>query len=140
MTSRRADAEGIDEEMLLESIRKRPRSYTVPMVVPTATTVTTPVADDPPPQQPSPPKETAPRKKKQGADYEATFIEHNEIKDRKCVYISRDSHDKTSAIVKVVCGGKVSIGGYVDMVLQQHFEEHKDVINARYMAQRDKLL
>jgi len=34
----------------------------------------------------------------------------------------------------------MSIGGYIDLVLEQHLQEHKDTINELYKQQRDDLI
>lgn len=140
MGSRKADTEGIDEELLLASIKQRKRDGGIQ-----------PTDEVPPPVQPQNeiipiaektpelPKE-APRRKKQNADYGSTFLQRNEIKTRQCVYISREMHNKVSKIVNVIADKEITVGGYIDSVLAQHMEQHKDEINELYRKQRDDLI
>ena len=39
----------------------------------------------------------------------------------------------------ILCGGEISVGGYVDTVLRQHLEQHKERINELYKTQREDL-
>ncbi len=68
------------------------------------------------------------------------FLRRNEIKTRQCVYISRDVHGKILRIVNDIAGGEISVGGYVDTVLRQHLEQHKERINELYKKQREDLI
>ena len=68
------------------------------------------------------------------------FLRRNEIKTRQCVYISRDVHGKILKIVNDIAGGEISVGGYVDTVLRQHLEQHKERINELYKKQREDLI
>lgn len=123
MGSRKADTAGIDEALLLASIGKRKENGSV--------------------QKTEPPEESPParpvRKKVSGSDY-GQFLQRNEIKSRKCVYISSGVHDKIQKIVNILAGDDMSIGGYIDLVLEQHLQEHKDTINELYKQQRDDLI
>jgi len=58
----------------------------------------------------------------------------------QCVYISRDVHGKILRIVNDIAGGEISVGGYVDTVLRQHLEQHKERINELYKKQREDLI
>ena len=72
--------------------------------------------------------------------YNELFLRRNEIKTRQCVYISRDVHGKILRIVNDIAGGEISVGGYVDTVLRQHLEQHKERINELYKKQREDLI
>ena len=63
-----------------------------------------------------------------------------EKRPRQCVYISRDVHGKILRIVNDIAGGEISVGGYVDTVLRQHLEQHKERINELYKKQREDLI
>lgn len=140
MGSRKADTEGIDEALLLASIKQRKRDGGIQ-----------PTSEVPPPaEQPSDvipafvqpqeqPKEPS-RRKKQNADYGSTFLQRNEIKTRQCVYISREVHNKISKIVNVIADKEITVGGYIDSVLAQHLEQHKEEINELYRRQREDLI
>ncbi len=68
------------------------------------------------------------------------FLRRNELKTRQCVYISRDVHSKILKIVNDIAGREITVGGYVDTVLRQHLEQHKEQINELYKKQRDDLI
>lgn len=85
------------------------------------------------------PKETAKRKRSNTVDYETIFLQRNELKARQSVYISKEIHEKVSRIVNVLGGKDLSVGGYIDNVLSQHFETYMDEINALYDKKYEKL-
>lgn len=147
MGSRKVNTEGIDEELLLASIGRRTQDGTlrpaqeVPAIAPTEDDTAVP---EPPPALPVT-RERAQReggrRKRQDEDYNELFLRRNEIKTRQCVYISRDVHGKILRIVNDIAGGgKISVGGYVDTVLRQHLEQHKERINELYKKQREDLI
>lgn len=140
MGSRKADTEGIDEALLLASIKQRkrdggiqPTNETPPPVVQQSEV---PAVSEKPQEQPKDP----PRRKKQNVDYGSTFLQRNEIKTRQCVYISREVHNKISKIVNVIADKEITVGGYIDSVLAQHLEQHRDEINEMYKKQREDLI
>ena len=147
MGSRKVNTEGIDEELLLASIGRRTQDGTlrpaqeVPAAAPTE-------EDTVPAPEPSPVQSTAKekpqrdtvRRKRQEDDYSGLFLRRNEIKTRQCVYISRDVHSKILKIVNDIAGREISVGGYVDTVLRQHLEQHKEKINELYKKQREDLI
>lgn len=63
-----------------------------------------------------------------------------EIKARKCVYISREVQEKVARVVNTLSNGESSIGSYVDNVLLEHLNEHKDEINELYYQQMKDLV
>ena len=146
MGSRKVNTEGIDEELLLASIGRRtldgtPRlTQEVPTAAPTEESTAAP---EPSPAQPAT-REKAQRdgnrRIRQDEDYNELFLRRNEIKIRQCVYISRDVHGKILRIVNDIAGGEISVGGYVDTVLRQHLEQHKERINELYKKQREDLI
>ncbi len=146
MGSRKVNTEGIDEELLLASIGRRTQDGTlcpaqeVPAAAPTEEDTAAP---EPPPVQPvtreKAQRDTV-RRKRQEDDYYELFLRRNEIKTRQCVYISRDVHGKILRIVNDIAGREISVGGYVDTVLRQHLEQHKEKINELYKKQREDLI
>ena len=142
MASRRADTEGIDENLLLEAIGKRKQDgsikplgqVTLPVPHPEEKIQAEPTV--PPETQ----KETPVRKKRQSADYGTTYLKRNEIKTRQCVYISREIHNKISKIVNIIADKEITVGGYIDTVLLRHLEQHKDEINELYRREREDLI
>lgn len=86
-----------------------------------------------------PPREI-PRKKKGLVNYKETFIRRNEIKTRECVYISHDIHAKIVKLIRALEDTSITIGGYIDTVLSEHLEQHKEEINEIYRKSREDLL
>ena len=132
MGSRKVNTEGIDEELLIASIGRRKQDGTLYR------------AQEPPVPTASPSREKVQkdiaRRKRQEDDYSGLFLRRNEIKTRQCVYISRDVHSKILKIVNDIAGREISVGGYVDTVLRQHLEQHKEKINELYKKQREDLI
>ena len=135
MGSRKVNTEGIDEELLIASIGRRRQDGTLyhaqepPAPAPEEESV--PETEPPPVQytaKEKPQRDTV-RRKRQEDDYSGLFLRRNEIKTRQCVYISRDVHSKILKIVNDIAGREISVGGYVDTVLRQHLEQHKEKIN-----------
>ena len=129
MATNKNKAEGIDESLLLSSIKEK--------VV---------VSNHPAEQslqenEPGKTKEQKDSKRKRTAvSYSATFLQKNEIKTRQCVYISQRIHATISEIVRVIADKDVSVGGYIDNVLLQHLEAHKEEINELYKKDRRDLI
>ena len=137
---------GINEELLLASIGRRTQdgslrpAQEVPAAAPTEDDTAVP---EPLPAQPvarEKAQREGGRRKRQDEDYNELFLRRNEIKTRQCVYISRDVHGKILKIVNDIAGGEISVGGYVDTVLRQHLEQHKERINELYKKQREDLI
>ena len=140
MGSRKVNTEGIDEELLLASIGRRTQDGTLRPAQ--EVTATAPTEDDTAVPEPVA-REKAQReggRRKRQEDYNELFLRRNEIKTRQCVYISRDVHGKILRIVNDIAGGEISVGGYVDTVLRQHLEQHKERINELYKKQREDLI
>jgi len=72
--------------------------------------------------------------------YETLFLKRNEFKARSCVYISQRVHATISEIVRVIADRDVTVGGYIDNVLLQHLEMHRDEINDLYKRERKDLI
>ena len=144
MGSRKVNTEGIDEELLIASIGRRRQDGTLYRPTSTPAEENTDGQESPPPKPPSPVREKVPkepvRRKRQDDDYTDMFLRRNEIKTRQCVYISRDVHGKILKIVNDIAGREISVGGYVDTVLRQHLEQHKERINELYRKQREDLI
>ena len=132
MGSRKVNTEGIDEELLIASIGRRRQDGTLYH------------AQEPP--APAPEEESVPETEPPPVQYTAKekpqrdTVRRNEIKTRQCVYISRDVHSKILKIVNDIAGREISVGGYVDTVLRQHLEQHKEKINELYKKQREDLI
>ena len=146
MGSRKVNTEGIDEELLIASIGRRKQDGTLyrAQEPPAPAPEEESVPESEQPSAPSPAKEKplkdSGRRKRQEDDYPGLFLRRNEIKTRQCVYISRDVHSKILKIVNDIAGREISVGGYVDTVLRQHLEQHKEKINELYRKQREDLI
>lgn len=138
MSSRKAATEGIDEALLLDSIGRRKQDGSVQPQEPQAAPV--PSADEERSASPAEPPKESVRRKRQSADYTATFLKRNEIKTRQCVYISREIHNQISRIVNVISDKEITVGGYIDTVLACHLEQHKDEIKELYKKQLENLI
>lgn len=140
MGSRKVDTEGIDEALLLASIKQRKRDGGIQPTSEVPLPAQSPSEMEPVAEElQEPPKEPL-RRKKQSTDYGSAFLQRNEIKTRQCVYISREVHTKISKIVNVIADKEITVGGYIDSVLAQHLEQHKEEINALYKKQREDLI
>lgn len=90
-----------------------------------------------------PQRETNKRKRGQStASFKETFLVRNEIKTRQCVYISHRVHALIAKLVRTLvdAGNEITVGGYIDTVLDEHMQLHKDEINELYRQQRGDLL
>ena len=146
MGSRKVNTAVIDEELLIASIGRRKQDGTLYRAqeppVPAPEEESVPETEPPPTASPSREKvqKDIARRKRQEDDYSGLFLRRNEITTRQCVYISRDVHSKILKIVNDIAGREISVGGYVDTVLRQHLEQHKEKINELYKKQREDLI
>jgi hypothetical protein len=132
--------EDIDEAALLQSIYERDN----PLSVLPQEDIALSAADKPEPLEKSKEaremKEPVRRKRSGNQDYSSSFLQRNELKARSCVYISQKVHDTISKIVRFIADKEVTVGGYIDNVLLQHLEAHKDEINGLYKREREDLI
>ena len=77
---------------------------------------------------------------KTNMDYSGMFLKKKELKERQCVYVSKKVHGVISEIVRVIADKDVTVGGYIDNVLLQHLETHRDEINNLYKRERKDLI
>jgi len=129
MVTNRNKAECIDESLLLSSIKEKVVGPVQPMEQPIQE------------NEPVKAREQKDSKRKRNpVGYSATFLQKNEIKTRQCVYISQRIHATISEIVRVIADKEVSVGDYIDNVLLQHLENHKEEINELYKKDRRDLI
>ena len=129
MGTNKNKAEGIDESLLLSSIKEK------------GVVSSQPAEQSFQESESGKTKEQKDSKRKRTANgYSATFLQKNEIKTRQCVYISQRIHATISEIVRVIADKEVSVGGYIDNVLLQHLEAHKQEINELYKKHRRDLI
>lgn len=139
--AKKVDTSGFDPDFIIG--QTKPDNRENPQVIQPAE----PALDDSPPEQenlPEQPKEKeAPKRKRGGqAGYKETFLKRNEIKTRQCVYISYDVHAVITKLVRALvdAGNDISVGGYIDTVLNEHLQLHKEEINEVYRQRPDDLL
>ena len=135
MAKNNRQVDDIDETALLQSIYEQDNPPSVPPKEPEAPVESVPT-------QPEKAKETKEpsKRRRNNADYSSLFLERNEIKTRSCVYISQRIHTTILKIVRVIADKDVTVGGYIDNVLLQHLEAHKDEINDLYKRERKDLI
>jgi hypothetical protein len=135
MAKSKREVEGIDEAALLQSVYEQDN----PPVIQQEKQVESVSEQSEKPKETKETKEPA-KRKRNNADYSSLFLGRNEIKTRSCVYISQRIHNTISEIVRVIADKDVSVGGYIDNVLLQHLEAHKDEINDLYKRERKDLI
>lgn len=75
---------------------------------------------------------------KKTADYASLFLRKKELQGRQCVYISQKVHATIAKIVKMISEKDVTVGGYIDNILMEHLETHRDEITELYQRQLKK--
>jgi len=94
-----------------------------------------------PPEQSEPTKEEIPlpendtgktqkKRKAKKSDFSELFLKERTVKNRKPIYISVETYEMIRRYLKYI--GDVSFIAYVDNILLQHIEEHKDTITELY--------
>lgn len=80
-----------------------------------------------PASEPVPKGKTRRRK----GNYDEVFLKKKELKTRQPVYISLDIHLRIKNVIQwlALAGKEISVGGYIDNVLADHLEQHKDEID-----------
>ncbi|MBU8882227.1 DUF3408 domain-containing protein [Kaistella sp. DKR-2] len=79
-------------------------------------------------------KEKSKTKRINEADYESIFFKKPDTnaRDGKTVYIRPDFHEKMSRIVQVIGEDKITIYGYLDNLLDYHFQEFGEQITKSF--------
>ncbi|MDR2385097.1 MAG: DUF3408 domain-containing protein [Tannerella sp.] len=133
--------EDIDETFLLNSIAEQGivKETTKPVPEPAEAEKAVETAE-PLPEKPKEMKESGGRRKRnQGnADYGSQFLGRNEFKTRQCVYISQRVHATISEIVRVISDREITVGGYIDSILLEHLETHRDEITELYNRELER--
>jgi hypothetical protein len=131
--------EEIDEAAMLQSIYEKDNGIQSAPVKPQQP-VTLPETELSETSEPSEKPKEQGRRKRGNVDYSVKFLQRNELKTRSCVYISQKIHATVSEIVRVLADREITVGGYIDNVLLQHLETHKDEINELYKRERKNLI
>lgn len=79
-------------------------------------------------------KEKTKIKKTNETDYESLFFKRTDTnaRDGKTVYVRPDFHEKLSRIVQVIGEDKITIYGYLDNLLDFHFQEFGEQITKSF--------
>ena len=85
-------------------------------------------------------REAGKGKKRGLSEYGEKFLKRNELKTRQCVYISGQIHAVISRLVHVIADKDITVGGYIDTVLAEHLERHKEEINELYRQKSEDLI
>jgi len=72
------------------------------------------------------------------ADYSSLFLVKKDFKIRQCVYISQQVHSTILKIVRVISNNDITVGSYIDNILIEHLETHKDEIIEMYNKELSK--
>jgi hypothetical protein len=132
--------EDIDETFLLNSIAEQGIvKETAKPAVETANEKTAVPTPEPSSEKPKEAKEPAKRRRNSSnEDYGSRFFGRNEFKSRQCVYISQRIHATISEIVRVTSNSDVTVGGYIDSILMEHLETHREEITDLYNRELEK--
>lgn len=136
MVSRKINTDAIDESLLIASVSKSKTGTTTASILNGDSQNTEgrngekDVSDQKSPRLQTD-KSATQRKysKASPVSYDAAFFKRNEIKTRQCVYISREIHKRISRIVSVLAKHELTVGGYIDLILERHLEENQEEIN-----------
>lgn len=74
-------------------------------------------------------------------DYAKRFLKEAEVPARfgKTTYIRKEYHQKIQTIVQTIGGGKTSLFSYLDNVIAEHLEHHKEEIIELHNEYRNPL-
>ena len=71
-------------------------------------------------------------------NYKTAYLQKRTICNRQSVYISGEIQKRIMQIVGVITGKQVSIGNFIDNVLEEHLNTHNDVLSALYRQEMQK--
>ena len=75
---------------------------------------------------------------KEHDSYKSVFLKKRSVCNRQSVYISGEIQKRIMQIVGVITGKQVSIGNFIDNVLEEHLSTHNDVLSALYRKEMQK--
>lgn len=64
--------------------------------------------------------------------YRKLFLQPKIFRTRQCVYISLKNQEIISSLIRMLDDREITIGGYIDNILDQHFSLYKDEIKNLY--------
>jgi len=79
------------------------------------------------------------KKKNTQEDYVDTYLKRKNLKNRKYAFIREEYHQKISRLIHLLGVDGLSVGGYVDNVLEQHFKAFGEEIERLYKNELEKL-
>lgn len=136
MVSRKINTDAIDESLLIASVSKSKTGTTTASILNGDSQHQVKDTEEKeegekknPRSQMDKPAATRKPSKVSSESYDAAFLKRNEIKTRQCVYISREIHRRISRIVSVLAKHELTVGGYIDLILERHLEENQEEIN-----------
>ena len=71
-------------------------------------------------------------------NYKAVFFQKRTVCNRQSVSISGEIQKRIMQIVGVIAGKQISIGNFIDNVLEEHLNTHNDVLSALYREEMKK--
>ena len=71
-------------------------------------------------------------------NYKAVFFQKRTVCNRQSVYISGEIQKRIKLLVGVIAGKQISIGNFIDNVLEEHLNTHNDVLSALYREEMKK--
>ncbi len=83
-------------------------------------------------------KEAPKRKRPEQGGYREIYFEKVDLTDRQSLYITRDTYFILMNVVNVIGGHKATMSSYVENIIRQHLESHKEEINSMYENQFKK--
>ena len=75
---------------------------------------------------------------KKQESYKSVFLKKRSVCNRQSVYISGEIQKRIMQIVGVITNKQVSIGSFIDNVLEEHLSAHNDVLSALYREEMQK--
>ena len=75
---------------------------------------------------------------KERESYKSVFLKKRSVCNRQSVYISGEIQKRIVQIVGVITNKQVSIGNFIDNVLEEHLGAHNDVLSALYREEIQK--
>jgi hypothetical protein len=69
------------------------------------------------------------KRKEQPEGYRENYFRRVDFTDRQPLYITRSTHEKLMLIVNIIDGRKATISSYVENILLQHLDNHREEIS-----------
>ena len=75
---------------------------------------------------------------KERENYKSVFLKKRSVCNRQSVYISGEIQKRITQIVGVITGKQISIGNFIDNVLEEHLNTYNDVLSVLYREEMQK--